>query len=59
MISQTYRMGELFSGPGGMALGARLAAQAVALSHATNTPLDEILRRSRLALLDDIEGRWS
>lgn len=29
MISQTYRMGELFSGPGGMALGARLAAQAV------------------------------
>lgn len=37
MISQTYRMGELFSGPGGMALGARLAAQAVegvALRHA-------------------------
>ncbi len=37
MISQTYRMGELFSGPGGMALGARLAAQAVegvALQHA-------------------------
>lgn len=29
MTSQTYRMGELFSGPGGMALGARLAAQAV------------------------------
>lgn len=29
MTSQTYRMGELFSGPGGMALGARLATQAV------------------------------
>ena len=29
MTSQTYRMGELFSGPGGMALGARLAKQAV------------------------------
>lgn len=37
MTNQTYRMGELFSGPGGMALGARLAAQAVegvALRHA-------------------------
>lgn len=37
MTSQTYRMGELFSGPGGMALGARLAAQAiegVSLRHA-------------------------
>jgi DNA (cytosine-5)-methyltransferase 1 len=29
MASETYRLGELFSGPGGMALGARLAAQAV------------------------------
>lgn len=29
MTGQTYRMGELFSGPGGMALGARLAARAV------------------------------
>jgi len=29
MTGQTYRMGEMFSGPGGMALGARLAAQAV------------------------------
>jgi DNA (cytosine-5)-methyltransferase 1 len=29
MTSQTYRMGELFGGPGGMALGARLAARAV------------------------------
>lgn len=37
MTDQTYRMGELFSGPGGMALGARLAAQAldgVSLRHA-------------------------
>lgn len=37
MTDQTYRMGELFGGPGGMALGARLAAQAVegiALQHA-------------------------
>ncbi|WP_104127467.1 DNA cytosine methyltransferase [Cryobacterium sp. Y57] len=37
MTVQTYRMGELFGGPGGMALGARLAAQAVdgvALKHA-------------------------
>lgn len=37
MTGQTYRMGELFSGPGGMALGARLAAQAVegvAIRHA-------------------------
>jgi DNA (cytosine-5)-methyltransferase 1 len=37
MTDQAYRMGELFSGPGGMALGARLAAQAVdgiALQHA-------------------------
>jgi DNA (cytosine-5)-methyltransferase 1 len=37
MTRQTYRMGELFAGPGGMALGARLAAQAVdgvALQHA-------------------------
>lgn len=37
MTGQTYRMGELFSGPGGMALGARLAAQAVegvSLQHA-------------------------
>lgn len=37
MTGQTYRMGELFSGPGGMALGARLAAQAldgVTLRHA-------------------------
>lgn len=29
MTGQTYRMGELFSGPGGMAMGARLAAQSV------------------------------
>lgn len=29
MSSLTYRMGELFSGPGGMALGARVAAQSV------------------------------
>lgn len=29
MTNQTYRMGELFSGPGGMALGAQLATQAV------------------------------
>lgn len=29
MTRQTYRMGELFGGPGGMALGARLAAQSV------------------------------
>lgn len=29
MTIQTYRMGELFSGPGGMALGARLAAESV------------------------------
>ncbi|MET4096805.1 DNA (cytosine-5-)-methyltransferase [Arthrobacter sp. UYCu712] len=29
MTGQTYRMGEMFSGPGGMALGARLAAHAV------------------------------
>jgi DNA (cytosine-5)-methyltransferase 1 len=37
MTDQTYRMGELFSGPGGMALGARVAAQAldgVTLRHA-------------------------
>ena len=37
MTDQTYRMGELFSGPGGMALGARLAAQSldgVSLRHA-------------------------
>jgi DNA (cytosine-5)-methyltransferase 1 len=37
MTGQTHRMGELFGGPGGMALGARLAAQAVegiALQHA-------------------------
>lgn len=29
MSGQTFRMGELFSGPGGMALGARLATEAV------------------------------
>jgi DNA (cytosine-5)-methyltransferase 1 len=29
MTGQIYRMGELFGGPGGMALGARLAAQAI------------------------------
>ncbi|UUX58709.1 DNA cytosine methyltransferase [Glutamicibacter halophytocola] len=29
MTSQTFRMGELFSGPGGMALGAKLAAGSV------------------------------
>jgi len=29
MTVHTYRMGELFGGPGGMALGARLAAQSV------------------------------
>lgn len=29
MTSQIFRMGELFSGPGGMALGAKLAADAV------------------------------
>lgn len=37
MTDQTYRMGELFSGPGGMALGARLAANSldgVVLRHA-------------------------
>lgn len=37
MIGHTFRMGELFGGPGGMALGARLAAQAVegiSLQHA-------------------------
>lgn len=37
MVNQFYRMGELFSGPGGMALGARLAAarlDSVSLQHA-------------------------
>ena len=37
MTGQTFRMGELFGGPGGMALGARLAARGVkgvALEHA-------------------------
>jgi DNA (cytosine-5)-methyltransferase 1 len=44
MTDQTYRMGELFSGPGGMALGARLAAQAldgVTLRHAWANDYDQ------------------
>lgn len=32
MTKQVFRMGELFSGPGGMALGARRAAQAVGVN---------------------------
>lgn len=51
MTDQTYRMGELFSGPGGMALGARLAASAltgVDLQHAWANDFDRDTCRTYL-----------
>lgn len=35
------------------------AASSVALSQSAGIPLEELLRRSRIALLDDVENRWS
>src|SRR3712207_3839742 len=35
------------------------ASMTVALSQASGIPLEEILRRARLGLIDDVENRWT